>query len=110
MTDKNIQQELSTFAESANSQTCLDFRVEQKSRLKGVTFNLPEGFEAMVRGVIGKADWDAFVDALADEPSVSIRLNSKITDNRQQTVDCGLLTVDTTEGSLSAVKWCEHGR
>ena len=110
MADKNIQQELSTFAESENSQTCLDCRVEQKSRLKGVTFNLPEGFEAMVRGVIGEADWDAFVDALADEPSVSIRLNSKITDNRQQTVDCGLLTVDTTEGSLSAVKWCEHGR
>ena len=38
---------------------------------------LPEGFEDMVRGVIGDSEWDAFVEALADEPSVSIRVNGQ---------------------------------
>ena len=98
------------------------------------TFNLPDGFEDMVRGVIGDSEWDAFVEALADEPSVSIRVNgqrsmvngqcfnssvlrtaplrqeSNIEDNRLQTIDCSPLTIDTTEGSLMTVKWCEHGR
>ena len=61
---------------------------------------LPEGFENMVRDVIGDSEWNAFVEALADEPSVSVRVNSKITDYRLQ----------ITDNSCSAVKWCEHGR
>ena len=43
---------------------------------------LPAGFEQEVREVIGDGEWDAFVEALADEASVSVRVNSKITDNR----------------------------
>ncbi len=61
---------------------------------------LPVGFEEMVRGVIGEGEWDAFVEALSEEPSVSVRVNSKITDNRLQ----------ITDNSCFAVKWCEHGR
>ena len=61
---------------------------------------LPVGFEEMVRDVIGVGEWDAFVEALSEEPSVSVRVNSKITDNRLQ----------ITDNSCSAVKWCEWGR
>ena len=61
---------------------------------------LPVGFEEMVRGVIGDGEWDAFVEALSEEPSVSVRVNSKITDNRLQ----------ITDNNCSAVKWCEWGR
>ncbi|MBQ8721496.1 MAG: rRNA cytosine-C5-methyltransferase [Paludibacteraceae bacterium] len=61
---------------------------------------LPAGFEEMVRDVIGVGEWDAFVEALSEEPSVSVRVNSKITDNRLQ----------ITDNSCSAVKWCEWGR
>ena len=61
---------------------------------------LPAGFEQEVREVIGDGEWDAFVDALADEASVSVRVNSKITDNRLQ----------ITDNSCLAVKWCEWGR
>ena len=61
---------------------------------------LPAGFEDVVRGVIGENEWEAFVDALSDEPSVSVRVNSKITDNRLQ----------ITDNSCLAVKWCEWGR
>ena len=35
---------------------------------------LPKGFEEMVRGVIGDGEWDAFVEALSEEPSVSVRV------------------------------------
>ena len=38
---------------------------------------LPKGFEEMVRGVIGDGEWDAFVDALSEEPSVSVRVNGQ---------------------------------
>ena len=69
---------------------------------------LPDGFEEMVRSVIGEGEWDAFVEALADDPSVSIRLNSKITDNRLQITDSTSLL--TPYSSLLTVKWCEHGR
>ena len=69
---------------------------------------LPEGFENMVRDVIGDSEWNAFVEALADEPSVSIRLNSKITDNRLQITDSTSLL--TPHSSFLTVKWCEHGR
>ena len=62
---------------------------------------LPKGFEEEVRGVIGDGEWNAFVDALAEEASVSIRVNSKITDYRLQI---------TNNGQLAAVKWCEWGR
>ena len=61
---------------------------------------LPAGFEEMVRGVIRDGEWDAFVEALSEEPSVSVRVNSKITDNRLQ----------ITDNSCLAVKWCEWGR
>ena len=40
---------------------------------------LPKGFEEMVRGVIGDDQWDAFVGALSDEPSVSVRINAQCT-------------------------------
>ena len=93
---------------------------------------LPEGFEDMVRGVIGDSEWDAFVEALADEPSVSIRVNgqrsmvngqcfnpsvlrtaplrqeSNIEDNRLQITDSTSFL--TPHSSLLTVKWCEHGR
>ena len=69
--------------------------MEEKDRIL-----LPAGFEEMVRGVIGDGEWDAFVDALSAEPSVSVRVNSKITDNRLQ----------ITDNSCLAVKWCEWGR
>ena len=96
------------------------------------TFNLPNGFEEMVRGVIGDSEWDAFVEALADEPSVSIRVNgqrstvngqcfnpsvlrtaplrqgSNIEDNRLQITDSTSFL--TPHSSLLTVKWCEHGR
>ena len=38
---------------------------------------LPQGFEEMVRGVIGDSEWNAFVEALSAEPSVSVRINSQ---------------------------------
>ena len=38
---------------------------------------LPKGFEEMVRGVIGDGEWDAFVEALSEEPSVSVRVNGQ---------------------------------
>ena len=63
---------------------------------------LPNGFEEMVRDVIGDGEWDAFVDALADEPSVSVRVNGqRSTVNSQQSIG-GI--------QFSTVKWCEHGR
>ncbi len=99
---------------------------------------LPEGFEDMVRGVIGDSEWDAFVEALADEPSVSVRINAQCTmhnaqlidgqqttDNRQQSIDAiqpstlnfiakGSKTfgsqLSILNSQLSTVKWCEHGR
>ena len=61
---------------------------------------LPDGFEEMVRSMIGESEWNAFVEALSDEPSVSVRLNSKITDSQYLTFN----------SQLSTVKWCEHGR
>ena len=45
---------------------------------------LPKGFEEMVRGVIGDGEWDAFVEALSDEPSVSVRINAQCTMNNAQ--------------------------
>ena len=38
---------------------------------------LPKGFEEMVRGVIGDGEWDAFVEALSEELSVSVRINAQ---------------------------------
>ena len=66
----------------------------------GGRIDLPNGFEEMVKDVIGN-EWDAFVEALSDEPSVSIRVNSKIADCRLQIAD---------NDQLAAVKWCEWGR
>ena len=40
---------------------------------------LPKEFEEMVRSVIGDGEWDAFVEALSDEPSVSVRINAQCT-------------------------------
>ena len=102
------------------------------------TFNLPDGFEEMVRGVIGDSEWDAFVEALADEPSVSVRINAQCTMHNAQLGNSQRSTVDSqqsidgsqlstlnfiakgskTFGSqfsilnsqFSTVKWCEHGR
>ena len=49
---------------------------------------LPKGFEEMVRGVIGDGEWDAFVEALSDEPSVSVRVNGqRSTVDSQQSID-----------------------
>ena len=75
---------------------------------------LPVGFEEMVRGVIGDGEWDAFVEALSDEPSVSVRINAQCTKHKaqlidgQQTTDNGQQSIDGSQ--LSTVKWCEHGR
>ena len=63
---------------------------------------LPKGFEEMVRGVIGDGGWDAFVEALSEEPSVSVRVNGQ-----RSTVNGQQLILD---GQHVAVKWCEWGR
>ncbi len=63
---------------------------------------LPAGFEEMVRGVIGDGEWDAFVEALSEEPSVSVRVNGQ-----RSTVDSQQSILD---GQHVAVKWCEWGR
>ena len=92
---------------------------------------LPAGFEEMVRGVIGDGEWDAFVEALSEEPSVSVRVNTQfimhnaqctmhnweIVNGQQSTVNF-IAKGSKTFGSqfsilnsqLSTVKWCEHGR
>ena len=75
---------------------------------------LPVGFEEMVRGVIGEEEWDAFVEALSDEPSVSVRINVQCTMHNAQLID-GQQTTDNGQQSIdgvqpSTVKWCEHGR
>lgn len=64
---------------------------------------LPAGFEADVRDVIGDEDWDVFVDALSDEPSVSIRVNSKVNNSLEGSLS--VLGLESME-----VKWCEYGR
>ena len=61
---------------------------------------LPKGFEEMVRGVIGDDQWDAFVGALSDEPSVSVRINAQ----------CTMHNAQLDNGQQVAVKWCEWGR
>ena len=86
---------------------------------------LPKGFEEMVRGVIGDGEWDAFVDALSEEPSVSVRVNGQrsTVDGQQLEGDCfDNQTSQTSRTSptiqadwicgtqLSTVKWCEWGR
>ncbi len=63
---------------------------------------LPKGFEEMVRDVIGDADWEAFVEALSDDPSVSVRVNGQ-----RSMVNSRLMLFNS---QLSTVKWCEHGR
>ena len=62
---------------------------------------LPQGFEEMVRGVIGDSEWNAFVEALSAEPSVSVRINS------QRSIVNGQQSIFNSQ--LSTVKWCEHG-
>ena len=86
---------------------------------------LPAGFEEMVRGVIGDGEWDAFVEALSAEPSVSVRVNGQrsTVDGQQLEGDCfDNQTSQTSRTSptiqadwicgtqLSTVKWCEWGR
>ena len=86
---------------------------------------LPKGFEEMVRGVIGDGEWDAFVEALSEEPSVSVRVNGQrsTVDGQQLEGDCfDNQTSQTSRTSptiqadwicgtqLSTVKWCEWGR
>ena len=86
---------------------------------------LPKGFEEMVRGVIGDGEWDAFVDALSAEPSVSVRVNGQrsTVDGQQLEGDCfdnqtsqtsrtsPMIQADWICGTqLSTVKWCEWGR
>ena len=61
---------------------------------------LPKGFEEMVRGVIGDDQWDAFVGALSDEPSVSVRINAQ----------CTMHNAQLDNGQQAVVKWCEWGR
>lgn len=55
--------------------------------------SLPQDFETLVRPVIGH-EWDAFINALADEPSVSIRINNKI----------------SVPQNKNSVPWCPSGR
>ena len=62
---------------------------------------LPQGFEEMVRGVMGDSEWNAFVEALSAEPSVSVRINS------QRSIANGQQSIFNPQ--LSTVKWCEHG-
>ena len=61
---------------------------------------LPAGFENMVRDVIGDGEWNAFVGALSDEPSVSVRINAQ----------CTMHNAQLDNGQQAAVKWCEWGR
>ena len=72
---------------------------------------LPNGFEEMVREVIGDGEWDAFVDALEAEPSVSVRINS------QQAINPSAFGTSPKTGEeyvgnaqQTVVKWCEWGR
>ena len=58
---------------------------------------LPAGFEEMVRGVIGDSEWDAFVEALADEPSVSVRINAQCTMHNAQLGNSQWSTVDSQQ-------------
>ena len=64
---------------------------------------LPTGFEEMVRGVIGDGEWDAFVEALSEEPSVSVRINAQCTMHNAQLID-GQQTTDNGQQSIDAIQ------
>ena len=64
---------------------------------------LPTGFEEMVRGVIGDVEWDAFVEALSEEPSVSVRINAQCTMYNAQLID-GQQTTDNRQQSIDAIQ------
>ena len=70
---------------------------------------LPKGFEEMVRGVIGDGEWDAFVEALSDEPSVSVRINSQCTmHDAQCTIHNAQFTVHDAQCTMHNAQCTMH--
>ena len=67
---------------------------------------LPAGFEEMVRGVIGDGEWDAFVEALSEEPSVSVRVNTQFIMHNAQ---CTMHNWEIVNGQQSTVNFIAKG-
>ena len=74
---------------------------------------LPAGFEEMVRGVIGEGEWEAFVEALSEEPSVSVRVNAQCTMHNAQLGNSQRSTVDSQQSidgiQLSTLNFIDKG-
>ena len=70
---------------------------------------LPKGFEEMVRSVIGDGEWDAFVEALSDEPSVSVRINAQCTmHNSQCTIHNAQCTMNNAQCTMHNAQCTMH--